>query len=347
MRAPLSGDEFRPSLAYRIVPGQPPHPGAARVGQVVDDLDPVDLGQREGLAYQRRRGGGDQAAAGVGGAQPVADLQPARADPAHQPAASDHHAVAGDGVLVGVPGRPVLLALRGEAHRLVVVVVGGPWHPRPQVLQRLHDHAVGDVGVVGAPAAQADRPVADRLRWSIHQRMVAAGGRLPQPISGGRRPPRDGPGSEVAATAEVAAAEVAAAAEISAATPVAAAAEVAAVTTTITTAVAAEAGTIPTEPAEPAEHVADEQAAQEPAAAEASEEAAVPGPVVGGRLVEGNRPVVDQDLPGVRRLRLCGLRAGRLGGAAAGSRPTLRLVVVGVARLWFFGVPGCRLPVYL
>src|SRR6266540_846346 len=295
MRAPLSGDEFRPSLAYRIVPGQPPHPGAARVGQVVDDLDPVDLGQREGLAYQRRRGGGDQAAAGVGGAQPVADLQPARADPAHQPAASDHHAVAGDGVLVGVPGRPVLLALRGEAHRLVVVVVGGPWHPRPQVLQRLHDHAVGDVGVAGAPAAQADRPVADRLRWSIHQRMVAAGGRLPQPISGGRRPPRDGPGSEVAATAEVAAA-----AEISAATPVAAAAEVAAVTTTITAAVAAEAGTIPTEPAEPAEHVADEQAAQEPAAAEASEEAAVPGPVVGGRLVEGNRPVVDQDLPGVR-----------------------------------------------
>src|SRR6266536_3999018 len=132
----------------------------------------------------------------------------------------------------------------------------------------------------------------------------------------------DQAGSEVPATAEVAAAS-----EISApAAEVAAAAEVAPAVAPVAAVPAAHAGAHRDAPAaEAAEHVADEQAGQE-ATGTTAEVSAVPGPVPGGRLVEGHLAVVHQHLPALRLDPAAHLvRAGGAGrdlaGRAAGRRP--------------------------
>ena len=62
------------------------------------DLHPIDVLERERLAHQCRYRRGGQATAGVCGMQPIADLQPARSDPAHEPATADDRIGGSDGV---------------------------------------------------------------------------------------------------------------------------------------------------------------------------------------------------------------------------------------------------------
>src|SRR6266511_3147140 len=105
--------------------------------------------------------------------QPVADIQPVGFDPSREPAAANDHIAGGDCVLVRDPGLPVLLTLGGEPNRVVTAEAARPPHPRQQVLQRLHDHAVDRVGIGRTPATQPCLPAGEDLAGLVHDWMVA------------------------------------------------------------------------------------------------------------------------------------------------------------------------------
>lgn len=105
---------------------------AGSIGEIVHDFDVVGT-DAEGFGRQRAGRSGRYAPAGVVMVEPIADLQAAWADPAHQAATADDLPVRGDdGVTEPGALRPLgITAFEEPDRRRTVVAVADEIHERP------------------------------------------------------------------------------------------------------------------------------------------------------------------------------------------------------------------------